>query len=85
MHKPLGDLQQAKQHFELSLAIRLKQLGPEHFDAAMTYDNLGRLHNDLGDLQQAKRHHEHSLAIRLKQLGPAHVHVATTYNNLGHF
>ena len=63
--------------------MRLKQLGSEHVEVTMTYNNLGRLHNDLGDLQQAKQHYKRSLAIRLKQLGPEHVDVATTYDNLG--
>ena len=83
VYQKLGDLQQAKQHYERSLALYMKQLAPEHVYVATTYNNLGVLHNDLGEMQQAKQHYERSLAIRLKQLGPEHVDVATTYNNLG--
>ena len=34
VHKELGDLSQAKDYHDRALAIRLKKLGPDHFDIA---------------------------------------------------
>ena len=73
---------EALQHYEKSLAIQLKQLGPEHPDVAATYNNMGNVFAKQGRYAEALQHHEKSLAIRLKQLGPEHPDVADTYNNM---
>lgn len=38
-----GDLQQVKKHYGLVLNIRLRRLGPEHFDDERTNQLLGRV------------------------------------------
>ena len=35
------------------MAGRLRKLGPDHVDAATTYNDLGLVHSDLGELQEA--------------------------------
>ncbi|CAH3130946.1 unnamed protein product, partial [Pocillopora meandrina] len=83
VHEKLGDLSQAKDYQDRTLAIRLKTLGPDHVDVANSYNNLGIVHKKLGDLSQAKDYHDLALAIHLKKLGPDHVEVASSYNSLG--
>ena len=82
MHQHLGDLRQEKQCHDHALNIRIKKLGPEHFDVAESYNNLGAVHRGLGDLQQAKECQDHAYSIRLKNLGPEYVDVRAMQNNL---
>ena len=56
VHFELGDLQQAKEHYERALEIELEKLGSKHVDVSSTYNNLGIVQRDLGDLQQPKKH-----------------------------
>ena len=35
------------------MAGRLRKPGPDHVDAATTYNDLGLVHRDLGELQEA--------------------------------
>ena len=77
-----GDLEQAKEYQQRSLAITLDKLGPEHVDVATSYNNLASIYKHLGDLEQAKEYQQRSLAIRLDKVGPEHVGVATSYNIL---
>ena len=79
-----GELDQAKDYYERALAIREKQLSPDHVDVAHTYNNLGTVYHAKGELDQAKDYYERALAIREKQLNPDHVDVARYYNNLGY-
>ena len=62
---------------------RLKELGPEHDDVAISYNNLGRVHHNQGNLSKARHYYNRSRATFLKELGPDHVHMATSYSNLG--
>ena len=65
------------------MAIKLKKLGPEHFNVATSYNKLGVVHHQLGDLNQANDYHDCALAIMLKKRGPENVNVAASYNDLG--
>ena len=78
----LGDLEQAKEFQQSSLAIPLKTLGAEHASVATSYSNLASIHQDLHDPEQAKEYQQLALAIKLKKLGADHVSVATSYGNL---
>ena len=78
IHKGLGDLEQAKEYQQRSLAIELKKLGAEHVSVARSYNNLALINKDLGDLEQAKEYQQRALAIKLKKLGAEHVSVATS-------
>ena len=61
IYQDLGDLEQAKEYQQRSLAIRLDKLGPEHVDVARSYNNLASIYQDLGDLEQAKEYQQRSL------------------------
>ena len=69
--------------YERALAIREKQLGPEHPDTAESFNNLAvLLHNYRRDLAAARPLCQRALAIREKQLGPEHPDTAASLNNL---
>ena len=54
MYRAKGELDQAKDYHERALAIREKQLSPDHGDLAETYNNLGTVYYTKGELDQAK-------------------------------
>ena len=71
-------LEQAKDYFDLALAINLNKLGPDHVHVAATYNNLGNVHAKLGDPEKAKEYYDLALIIgqnlvddeQLKDEGP---------------
>ena len=73
----------AMEYCQEALEIRKKELGPNHVDVAMSYNNLGLVYNDTGDLEKAKEYYQLAVKIYKQQFGPNHVNVATSYNNLG--
>ncbi|MDP6036062.1 MAG: tetratricopeptide repeat protein, partial [Verrucomicrobiota bacterium] len=60
------------EHYQKSLAIQLKKLGPEHPHVALSYNNIGLVHRKKGEHNKALEHYQKSLAIHLKKLGPNH-------------
>ena len=78
----MGLFEEAKSHFERSLARHLEFLGSEHPEVARSYDELATVLGDQGDLKKAKEYHERALAIRQQTLGPQHPDFASSYNNL---
>jgi tetratricopeptide (TPR) repeat protein len=53
-----GELDQAKDYYERALAIREKQLSPDHVDVALSYNNLGVVYRAKRELDKAKDYHE---------------------------
>jgi tetratricopeptide (TPR) repeat protein len=78
----LGDYRTARPYHEHALAIREKQLGPEHPHTAQSLHNLALLLRAQGALPEARQLHERALAIREKQLGPDHPDTAQSLSNL---
>ena len=70
------------QLYNYALSIRLKELGLEHVDVAISCNNLSRVHHNQGNLSKARHYYNCSRAIFLKKLGLDHVHMATSYSNL---
>ena len=68
--------------YEKALSIRLKKLGDDHPDVAVTYNNMAKYTLDQGKNDEALAMYEKALSIRLKKLGDDHPDVATTYNNM---
>ncbi len=68
-----------------ALAIREKQLGPEHPDTASSLQNLASLYRDQGKYEQAEPLYQRALAIREKALGPEYPDLAQWLNNLATF
>ena len=70
------------QLYNYTLSIRLKELGPEHVDVAISCNNLSRVHHNQGNMSKARHYYNCSRAIFLKKLGLDHVHMVTSYSNL---
>ena len=81
--KDLDQNNQAKEYFEMSLAIYKEINGEHHGAVATSYGNLGTVYSHLGQYNQAKEYYEKSLAIWKEIYGEHHGVVATSYNNLG--
>ena len=54
MYTEKGDIDQAKDYYQRALEIQEKQLGPNHVDVAVSYNNIGAVYYDKGNLDQAK-------------------------------
>ena len=63
----MADLEKAKEYHEWALEIKKEQLGSNHVNVAMSYNNLGNVYSDTGDLEKAKKYHEWALQIRKEQ------------------
>jgi tetratricopeptide (TPR) repeat protein len=81
--KHVAQHDEALEYYQKALAIRLKQLGPDHPDVANSYNNIGEIHRAKAEYDKALEYYQKSLAIVLKQLGADHPYVATSYNNIG--
>jgi tetratricopeptide (TPR) repeat protein len=79
----IGDYHAARPYCERALAIRERQLGPEHPHTAASLNNLASLLQNQGALAEARPLYERALAIREKQLGPEHPDTAWSLNGLG--
>ena len=67
-----GEYDKALEYFQKSLAIRLKQLGPDHPLVASSYNNMAYAYKAKKDLAKAKEYWEKAYAVFLKKLGPNH-------------
>jgi tetratricopeptide (TPR) repeat protein len=80
--REIGDYRAARPYYEHALAIREKQLGPDHPLTAVSLNGLAGLLQDQGALGEARPLYERALAIHEKQLGPKHPDTAVSLNNL---
>ena len=67
-----GLYDKALEHLQKSLAIYLKQLGPEHPSVARSYNNMALAYKAKKDLAKAEEYWEKAYAILSKKLGPNH-------------
>lgn len=65
-----------------ALAIREKELGPEHPATATTLNNLAEAYQDTGSYAKAEPLYQRVLAIDEKAHGPENPDIATDLNNL---
>ena len=70
------------EYYQKSLAIYLKQLGPEHPDVATSYNNIGFVHREKGDNDKALEHYQKALDIFSEQLGPDHPYTTQTLEHV---
>ena len=77
-----GEYDKALEYYQKSLAIKLKQLGPEHPSVAISYHNMAYVYKAKKDLAKAKEYWEKAYAIRLKKLGPNHPDTKGTKSQL---
>ncbi|MGB3786574.1 MAG: tetratricopeptide repeat protein [Phormidesmis sp.] len=65
-----------------SLAIRERQLGPNHPNLATSLNNLASLHSETGDYATAQTLYERALSINEAALGPEHYLTGLSLQNL---
>jgi serine/threonine protein kinase len=78
----LGQLQQAQELFESSLAIREEVYGKEHLKVAETLGELGFLLDEAGKLGASENNLRRALRIRQKHLPPDHLDIAESKQGL---
>lgn len=74
---------EAQALYEESLALKEKQLGPDHQDVAYSLDNLADIYRRQRNFVAAEKASQRSLRIFEKTLGPRHPEYLTTLFNLG--
>jgi len=77
------DLAESRLHLENALAIRERELGPDHPLVGQSLNSYGNLLWKLGERVKAREKYLRALKIRIDALGPKHPDVAITLNNLG--
>ena len=82
VHQSMSEFQESKEYHERAVTIRIKKLGSQHIDVALSYNNMARVLFDQGDLEQAMEYHNRALAIWIEKLGSQHIDVATSYTNI---
>jgi tetratricopeptide (TPR) repeat protein/tRNA A-37 threonylcarbamoyl transferase component Bud32 len=71
----LGRFEEAERLFRESLAMNVKQFGPDHQTPAIEYHHLAWMEFERGAFAEAQPWFEKSLAVRLAKLGPDHMRV----------
>lgn len=77
----IGQLEQGRQAFELSLALTEQAHGPNDPRRAAVINNLGRVMKRSGRLEEARAHFEEALVLDQSSYGESHPHVAEVVNN----
>ncbi|NJM47094.1 MAG: tetratricopeptide repeat protein [Alkalinema sp. RU_4_3] len=77
-----GIFKSGEEWSEMALAIREKQLGPDHPDTGTSLNNLAGLYRSMGRYDAAEPLYLRALAIGIQYLGEDHPDVAVWYNNL---
>lgn len=78
-----GDFARAAERHQAALALRRRELGPDHPLLANSYLRLGNLADDQNRQKEARDYLERALAIQERQFGPSHPALATTLTRLG--
>ena len=78
-----GQFSKALKEFQTAKDIYEQELGLEHPDTAMSYNDMGIVYCRQGDYAAALAWYEKALTIREKVLGLEHPDTAGSYNNIG--
>ena len=79
-----GDLEKAKDYYQLTQQIRKEQSDPKHVDVIKSNNKLAVVYRNTGDLEKAKDYYERALEIQREKLDPNHLDVAAFYIFIGH-
>lgn len=82
VHQALGLYDPAGKLLGDALAVRERELGPNHPSVAETLDALGQVAVEKGDFDAADRYYRRALAIRERVLGREHIDVGGTLGGL---
>jgi len=76
---------EAETLYRRALAIFERVYGEEHYEIAVSLNNLAAIYHALGKLEEAEHLYQRALAIKEKIFGADHPDVAMTLNNLAMF
>ena len=79
----LGRLDDAREAFANSLAVREAAFGPDHLDVAASHNNLGVVLVELSRFDEASEHYRHALRIHEARGRDGHWTIADLRYNLG--
>ncbi|MCB0554903.1 MAG: CHAT domain-containing protein [Phaeodactylibacter sp.] len=77
------DYARAISYHEQALAHKIAVQGPNHWEVADSYANLGAVYYEIGNLEESIRMNQMAFDIRLEQLGPEHPMTGASYMNFG--
>ncbi|HEX5746790.1 MAG TPA: serine/threonine-protein kinase [Archangium sp.] len=80
----VGRLEEAREHYARALALKQRQLGPEHPTTLTSLANLGTVLGRLGRTGEALTYLQQAQALREKVLGPEHPSNAISLTNLAY-
>lgn len=83
LEKNVGDHEQARRYHEAALAVRLRQLGPDHPHVGISLGAIGDVLREMGDFRQALAFHRRALAVLEKRSGGDHPDYATGLSDVG--
>lgn len=78
----ISEYKKAERLYDIVLWIRKRELGENHPDTALVYNNLAGVYNSQGEYEKAKELYQKSLVIYKRELGEKHPDTALVYNNL---
>lgn len=81
-YRKIGELEKARNNYELSLELILELHGKDHVEVARTYNNIGAVYYVRGDIGQAAEYFRMSAEKFQNLYGPNHLDVAGALNNL---
>ena len=79
----LGRSEDALEHYDRGLALRIEMLGEDNLEVAMTRANRALAYGHAGQPETARRELERSLEIRRRHLAPDNPLIAESLSNLG--
>ena len=83
VYEALGLYDESADLLEDAMAIRERELGPDHLDVAATAYQLGHTYRERGSFDEAARNYARARDVRAQVLGPTDTLVASALSNLG--
>lgn len=81
-YRALKDLEKSFELLNKSLALRLKLMGSNHPDVAITFGNIGQTYFDSGDYQASREYFVNCYKIWSSLFGEKHPEVGLAYYNI---
>jgi tetratricopeptide (TPR) repeat protein len=83
LYDDTGDVRQALEYYEQTLAIDKEVYGDKHPSVATTLNNIGSAWAAMGEPKKALEYYEQALSIDMEVYGERHPSVAAMLNNIG--
>jgi len=83
LERTAGNYAQGRRYHEAALAVRLRQLGPDHAYVAISMTAIGTAMRNMGELSEAVEMHRRALTILKNSAGKEHPRYANCLTELG--